>query len=158
MREKGFLNHAVVFSVAISIRFRFVVVRVCRIQGLIRWLQIFWFYAIFRPLDYKFAYEYKTYVMFLVCYMTYEKGSFQRSSQAKADSFSGSLRGHLMRLMSSMVFSLDSGMSLNDGIPPWMQNILLSTTAANGRASNVAFTSSQISSPNSSPNLFLHSL
>lgn len=60
--------------------------------------------------------------------------------------------------MSSIVHVLPSGMSLNDGMPPCRQNILLSTTAASGIASNAMFTSSQISSPSSSPNLLLHSL
>lgn len=60
MREEGFLNHAVVLSIGLH----FVVVRVCRIQGLIRRLQVFWFYAVFRPLEYKIGYKYD--IKFLV--------------------------------------------------------------------------------------------
>ena len=74
----------------------------------------------------------------------------------RGDSFSGSDKGHFILLIISML-SLNF-INENDGIPPWIQNILLSTIAANGNASNTLFISSHKISPNSSPNLILHSL
>jgi hypothetical protein len=77
-------------------------------------------------------------------------------SLPSGDSFSGSIKGHLIVFIISILSPNFN--DVNDGIPPCIQKILLSTIAASGNASNTLFISSHKISPNSSPNLILHSL